>query len=456
MNRGRFLLSSTSVAALAACSSSSPMLTTAPQARRLGAGSPFTATTYTRVELTEFSKNAKLVAAFRAGIKAMRELTDERNTNAYKYWHYSHWMPSGKPPEDMQAVFNQCKHKQSYFLPWHRGFLYFFEKTLREASGDIDFALPYWDYYKNPELPPIFTQETLKGGEPNPLYWPGRTGTTVTGLTFKAFADTVTVFPWGPGETFEDLTERNPHDRVHGQVGGSMGRVPTAVADPIFWVHHCNIDRYWSAWLAAGGERHMPAKKELWWDTVFAYNLDRSWNVGVKDMNDSENLGYTYSDLSLPAPPRGASLPLRPGVVATGFANAAGPIALDLRPVTIEIPLDERTARASFVDVVLEGVEMTALGERGGYDYTVYANLPASPAPLSEGSRFEIGEFGSFTLSTPPMTGMAMPANGSTLRLRAQRPGSTLALSFVAFAAGSRVPASSALVRIGRITVVAR
>jgi tyrosinase len=422
-------------------------------ARRLGPVSQ-SGTLYTRVELTEFSKDAKLVAAFRAGIKAMRELNDERNTNAYKYWHYSHWMPDGTPPEDMRNVFNQCKHKRSYFIPWHRGFLYYFEKVLRQASGDPHFALPYWDYYKNPELPAIFTQETLEGGEPNPLYWPGRTGTKVTGLLFDAFADSVMVFPWGPGKTFEDLTETNPHNRVHGQVGGSMGRIPTAVADPIFWVHHCNIDRYWSAWIAAGGGRHMPPEHDLWWETSFYYNLDGSWSAGVAEMNDSKNLGYTFSDLSLPTAPRGAVLPLRPGVVATGSHNAAGPIALDLRPVTIEIPLDSRAASAPFVDVVLDGIEMTPAGERGGYDYSVYANLPGTRTPLAEDSRFEIGEFGSFSLSTPRMSGMAMSPNGAnTLRLRASSPGSTLALSFVPFGEGSRVPANTTLVRIARITV---
>jgi tyrosinase len=452
MNRSRFLLSSTSAAALAACSSPTTVLAPQPFARRLASPSN---TMYTRVEITEFSKNAKLVAAFRAGIKAMRERTDERNTNGYKYWHYSHWMPEGKPPEDMRDIFNQCKHKASYFLPWHRGFLYYFEKVLREASGDPHFALPYWDYYKNPKLPEIFTQETLPSGEHNPLYWPGRTGTEVKGLLFDAFADTVKVFPWGPGETFEDLTERNPHNRVHSQVGGSMARVPTAVADPIFWVHHSNIDRYWSAWLAAGEGRHMPQPHDLWWRTTFYYNLDGSWSAGVAKMNETENLGYTYSDLSLPKQPAGAALPLRPAVVATGSVNAAGPIALDLRPVTIEIPLDSRAASAQFVDVVLDGVEMTPVGAQGGYDYSVYANLPVTRTALDQNGRFEIGELGSFTLSMPPMKGMAMPSNGtSTLRFRASSPGSRLALSFVAFAQGSRVPVDTALVKIAAITIV--
>ena len=61
--------------------------------------------------------------------------------------------------------------------------------------------------------------------------------------------------------------ETSPHDQIHFAVGGSIGfgtsaeppsaqaavgglmsAVETAAFDPIFWVHHCNIDRLWSVW----------------------------------------------------------------------------------------------------------------------------------------------------------------------------------------------------------------
>jgi len=43
----------------------------------------------------------------------------------------------------------------------------------------------------------------------------------------------------------------NIHNGVHVWVGGTMGWIPTAPADPIFWMHHANIDRLWSVWQAA-------------------------------------------------------------------------------------------------------------------------------------------------------------------------------------------------------------
>jgi tyrosinase len=51
--------------------------------------------------------------------------------------------------------------------------------------------------------------------------------------------------------------ESDPHNFVHVMVGGDTPPNPTgwmfdpafAALDPIFWVHHCNIDRLWAAWL---------------------------------------------------------------------------------------------------------------------------------------------------------------------------------------------------------------
>jgi predicted Zn-dependent protease len=44
----------------------------------------------------------------------------------------------------------------------------------------------------------------------------------------------------------------NPHNQCHTSIGGrggSMSNVTTAAHDPIFWLHHCNIDRYFYNWM---------------------------------------------------------------------------------------------------------------------------------------------------------------------------------------------------------------
>ena len=39
------------------------------------------------------------------------------------------------------------------------------------------------------------------------------------------------------------------HNRVHLYIGGLMLRIPRSSNDPIFWLHHCNIDRLYEKWF---------------------------------------------------------------------------------------------------------------------------------------------------------------------------------------------------------------
>jgi Common central domain of tyrosinase len=44
--------------------------------------------------------------------------------------------------------------------------------------------------------------------------------------------------------TFQNQLE-SIHNGIHGWVGGTMGDISTSAYDPIFWAHHCMIDRLW-------------------------------------------------------------------------------------------------------------------------------------------------------------------------------------------------------------------
>ena len=48
-----------------------------------------------------------------------------------------------------------------------------------------------------------------------------------------------------PGESGSQL-----HNRVHIWVGGDMGP-GTSPNDPVFYLHHCNVDRLWALWQHA-------------------------------------------------------------------------------------------------------------------------------------------------------------------------------------------------------------
>lgn len=48
------------------------------------------------------------------------------------------------------------------------------------------------------------------------------------------------------------ISLETPHGTIHTSVGGSggsMSSISTAAHDPIFWLHHCNIDRYFYNWM---------------------------------------------------------------------------------------------------------------------------------------------------------------------------------------------------------------
>lgn len=42
--------------------------------------------------------------------------------------------------------------------------------------------------------------------------------------------------------------------KVHVWVGGEMGAPSSAANDPVFWLHHCNVDRLWDVWQQANPE----------------------------------------------------------------------------------------------------------------------------------------------------------------------------------------------------------
>jgi tyrosinase len=44
------------------------------------------------------------------------------------------------------------------------------------------------------------------------------------------------------------MTLEGLHADVHAWVGGTMRDLLTSPADPLFWLHHANIDRIYTSW----------------------------------------------------------------------------------------------------------------------------------------------------------------------------------------------------------------
>jgi tyrosinase len=56
---------------------------------------------------------------------------------------------------------NHCPHQNWFWLPWHRAYLYYFERICRKVLGDEHFALPYWNWTDDPQIPKPFWSGNL-------------------------------------------------------------------------------------------------------------------------------------------------------------------------------------------------------------------------------------------------------------------------------------------------------
>ena len=186
-------------------------------------------------------------------------------------------------------------HFRWSFLPWHRAYLYRFEQLLQAVRPGV--TLPYWDWTTSRTLPPAYYQDPTS----NPLFHEGRVrnpaGTNVPSLpntmATSARVNALVAFTWaqfGGTATTTGGLELNPHNSIHGWVGGDMGQFATAGRDPIFWAHHCNVDRIWARWQS----RNTSPADAAWLD----FRLD-PFNMTVRDTLRVESMGYRYVDFSI-------------------------------------------------------------------------------------------------------------------------------------------------------------
>jgi hypothetical protein len=209
-------------------------------------------------------------------------------------------------------------HTGPAFTPWHREFLKQFERDLQQVSGNPNIMIPYWDWTtartsSDPGWP--FTSNfigglgtgpdnrvmtgrfseasgewrlnvitgagpTLPNGSPNPARdntrylrrlpsppildngqpLPLPTAPQARNCLLRASYDAV---PWledpdrltfaQVNASFRKFLEYIMHNGVHAWVGGNMMPM-TSPNDPVFFLHHCNIDRLWAMWQ----QKHAP------------------------------------------------------------------------------------------------------------------------------------------------------------------------------------------------------
>lgn len=208
---------------------------------------------------------------------------------------------------------DHCPHGNWYFLPWHRAYLAAFENIIRDVAQKPEFALPYWNWTTQPTLPPAFWQgslnDTTRTIGPNDQMSANYVGAAVINgqvlnqTNYQAFGsympsgqNNLDAAKWQRAFRSYGALEQTPHNYVHGRIGGNMGNYMSPL-DPIFWLHHCNVDRLWVVWRNMG---RVDETNSLWLDFSFPNNfyLPNGTPISpvVRNQRSTETLGYVYDD----------------------------------------------------------------------------------------------------------------------------------------------------------------
>ena len=226
-------------------------------------------------------------------LQAMTNIQQIEDNRGYHHIAGFHGRPEGL-----------CWHSQSsgrlnieprLFLPWHRAYLWYLEQAMQDQIPNT--ALPWWDWTHDRQIPNAYAAPQIDGA-PNPLYnflmrFPSpnpvnrvtqRSPRDQNNLpTVEAIQDLYNKTNW---EDFSD-TLQDYHNFVHWWVGGDMANVTYAAFDPLFYAHHCMIDRIWYLWQVKHGNNNLP-------DELLDHTL-APFNKTCRDVINVQALGYEYA-----------------------------------------------------------------------------------------------------------------------------------------------------------------
>ncbi|TYH67086.1 hypothetical protein ES332_D06G164500v1, partial [Gossypium tomentosum] len=263
----------------------------------------------------------------------------------------------GFPDKQLQIHFSWL------FFPFHRFYLYFYEgywgnptSPLYDEKRNVDHQPPKMldlDYAGTEEL--LSKRDQIKS---NLSVMYRQMVTYKTPSLFHGAAYRAGDNP-SPGM---GSVENNPHTAVHRWVGDKrepfsedMGNFYSAGRDPLFYAHHCNVDRLWNIWKLLLGKKRTDFTDTDWLDSSFLFYDDNAnlVRVKVRDCLNSRTLGYDYQKVNIPWL-KNKPTPRRPGRGSgSGSAMAAEtntktvirnafPIVLD-KLVRIEVPRTKKS-----------------------------------------------------------------------------------------------------------------
>jgi polyphenol oxidase len=384
----------------------------------------------TRLAAQNVAKDPVYLAKYKKAIELMRALPDDDPRSfAQQAMVHCSYCDGGYPMpgfSDLEIQVHYCW----LFFPFHRWYLYFFEKIMGKLIDDPTFALPFWnwDAPAGMYIPSIFTDTTSSlydqyrnaAHQPPKLLDLNYSGTdddtddktrikenlTTMYQQMVSKATSRRLFFGEPYVAGDDPSpgagniESIPHNNIHlwtgdpNQTNGEdMGAFYSAGRDPLFYCHHSNVDRMWSIYKSLGGT---DITSTDWLDAEFLfYDEDKNLvRVKVSDSLDEKKLGYTYEDVEIPwlesKPTARKSANKRKAAVAAADLTTAFPATLTdtisvevSRPSAVTRTAEEKAAEEEVL--VISGIEFDG---SAALKFDVYLNDDADTVSGKDKSEF--------------------------------------------------------------------
>ena len=260
-------------------------------------------------------------------------------------------------------------HRCPAFLPWHRRYLWDLEQEIQRVSGNPNLGIPYWNWPSGAESASMWNDDLLggngntqgivtrgpfrqgqwqvvdsSGNASGPLRRQLGQGTTRNLPTSAELEQLLRTTPFdsSPWNMRSEPSFRNRlegwssnsgpayHNLGHVWVGGSMLPM-TSPNDPVFFMHHCMVDKLWHEWqLRSPNQSYLPAS-----GGPFGQNQNDPMSntpaatIGSRpvDVLDSAAIGIEYDQL----------LPGTPSPTPTPEPLRGTPLTIDTGSITAQI-----------------------------------------------------------------------------------------------------------------------
>lgn len=440
----------------------------------------------------------KMLKSYAVGIKAMLELPAEHPHNWFR---------------NAFVHFLDCPHGNWWFYVWHRGYIGYLEQVIRKYSKNSQFALPFWDWTMQPELPAQmfdgvlsptaaafapytsnlekfthFIQPTMKkywdglsaeqrkqqdmrGYTSFDLVWndvtgyspatdagvsgnmafaitcgaryPTRNNPKLNGTTKKAVSPETVTAGLEPKQYYDQnisssftsskteshlmqpndktqfsILEGSPHNKVHNYIGGVGAIDPgpygnmtnfLSPVDPIFFLHHANMDRLWDVWthqqlkaqlpIAPVGDDLAPFMNEPF---LFFVDLEgKTVSKKAEDFFSTQSFNYDYG------PGFGERLAIQPRHAQASEAVSArisnNSAQLDLPKPLLKSHMDKSLPGTLLAEITVE----RPAGVGAAREYDVLLNAPDSVQRSDSNSPYYIGTIAFFGPAMSHHAGMS-------------------------------------------------